>query len=125
MSIEVRRVDAFTRDEAGGNPAGVVLSAETLSPDTMQAIAAKLGYSETAFLTARTARDYEVRFFAPKKEVAICGHATVALFHVLAETTGLRGATRMRPVSEVWVSQLRTIGAYSWHRKRPRWERGR
>lgn len=96
MSIEVRRVDAFTRDEAGGNPAGVVLSAETLGSDTMQAIAAKLGYSETAFLTARNARDYQVRFFAPKKEVAICGHATVALFHVLAETTGLLGATRMQ-----------------------------
>ena len=96
MSIEVRRVDAFTRDKAGGNPAGVVLSAETLSPDTMQAIAAKLGYSETAFLTARHADNYEVRFFAPKKEVAICGHATVALFHVLAETGGVRGVTRMQ-----------------------------
>ena len=72
MSIEVRRVDAFTRDKVGGNPAGVVLSAETLSPDTMQAIAAKLGYSGSSwFLTARHADNYEVRFFTPKKEVAI------------------------------------------------------
>ena len=95
MSVEVRRVDAFTRDGRGGNPAGVVLDAAGLQAEEMQAIAAKLGYSETAFLVARSEHAFTVRFFAPSKEVAICGHATVALFHTLKTLHGVVGRCLM------------------------------
>lgn len=94
---EVLRYAAFTTDPAGGNPAGVVLDAAGLDDTAMLAIAARLGYSETAFLTARdpaapgTAEPvYDVRYFAPKAEVPFCGHATVAAAVALAERDGTR-----------------------------------
>ncbi|WP_433169788.1 PhzF family phenazine biosynthesis protein [Kribbella sp. CA-247076] len=78
------RYAAFTTDPAGGNPAGVVLDASGLDDAAMQAIAAELGYSETAFVTGK----YAVRYFSPKAEVPFCGHATVATAVALAERIG-------------------------------------
>ncbi|SEA93500.1 PhzF family phenazine biosynthesis protein [Rubrimonas cliftonensis] len=86
-ALKVRRIAAFTRDGRGGNPAGVVL-AETL-PDaaTMQAVAAEVGYSETAF--AAPAEDgWRVRYFSPETEIPFCGHATIALGAALAQAHG-------------------------------------
>lgn len=81
---EVLRYAAFTTDPAGGNPAGVVLDASDLDDAAMQAIAAEVGYSETAFVTGK----YQVRYFSPKAEVPFCGHATVATAVALAERIG-------------------------------------
>jgi PhzF family phenazine biosynthesis protein len=76
---EIQRYVAFSTDPAGGNPAGVVLGAETLGDGAMQEIAAEVGYSETAFVTGRDAGGrYRVRYFSPLAEVPFCGHATVA-----------------------------------------------
>jgi PhzF family phenazine biosynthesis protein len=83
------RVDAFTCDGEGGNPAGVVISADELSEGKMQAIAADLDYSETAFLMESAVADHRVRFFAPKQEIDLCGHATVASYHLMSEVQGL------------------------------------
>ena len=80
----VLRYAAFTTDPSGGNPAGVVLDASGLDDQTMQAIAAEVGYSETAFVTGGT----DVRYFSPKAEVPFCGHATIATAVALAERTG-------------------------------------
>ncbi|WP_199830835.1 PhzF family phenazine biosynthesis isomerase [Streptomyces sp. NBRC 110028] len=87
---EVLRYSAFTTDPSGGNPAGVVLDATTLDEAAMTALAAEVGYSETAFLTAHdeTRRRYRVRYFSPRAEVAFCGHATVATAVALAERDG-------------------------------------
>ncbi|EFL24550.1 PhzF family phenazine biosynthesis protein [Streptomyces himastatinicus ATCC 53653] len=87
---EVLRYSAFTTDPSGGNPAGVVLDAGTLDDAAMTALAARVGYSETAFLTAHdeTRRRYRMRFFSPRAEVAFCGHATVATAVALAERDG-------------------------------------
>jgi PhzF family phenazine biosynthesis protein len=84
---EVLRYAAFTVDGQGGNPAGVVLDARGLDGTDMQAIAADVGYSETAFLVARPDEPnvYDVRYFSPKREVPFCGHATVASAVALAE----------------------------------------
>ncbi|WP_427889097.1 PhzF family phenazine biosynthesis protein [Kribbella sp. GL6] len=83
----VLRYAAFTSDPAGGNPAGVVLDADGLDDGAMQAIAAEVGYSETAFLTRAT--DVQpVRYFSPQAEVPFCGHATVATAVALAERDG-------------------------------------
>lgn len=84
----VLRYAAFTSEPAGGNPAGVVLDAHDLDDATMQAIAAEVGYSETAFLTAQATDVQPVRYFSPKAEVPFCGHATVATAVALAERNG-------------------------------------
>ncbi|MFJ2769948.1 PhzF family phenazine biosynthesis protein [Streptomyces sp. NPDC087300] len=88
---DVLRYTAFATDPAGGNPAGVVLEAAALDDAAMLAIAADLGYSETAFLTpdpSGAERAYAVRYFSPKAEVPFCGHATVAAAVALAERDG-------------------------------------
>jgi PhzF family phenazine biosynthesis protein len=84
----ILRYTAFTDDPAGGNPAGVVLDASTLSDARMQEIAAELGYSETAFVIARPDGAYDVRYFSPEAEVPFCGHATIATGVALAERDG-------------------------------------
>ena len=83
----VQHISAFTDGPRGGNPAGVVLC-ETL-PDaaTMQAMAAEVGYSETAFV-ASGGRGWRVRYFAPEVEVDFCGHATIAVGAALAKHEG-------------------------------------
>lgn len=77
-------VDAFTNRPFGGNPAGVVLEADGLSPAQMQLLARELKHSETAFVSASTRADYRIRFFTPLREVDLCGHATLAAAWVLA-----------------------------------------
>ena len=78
-------VDAFTDQPFGGNPAGVVLlegdpfPSETL----MLQVAAELRYSETAFVRRMSPTEYHVRYFTPKAEVELCGHATIATFSLL------------------------------------------
>lgn len=86
---EVLRYTAFSADPAGGNPAGVVLDASGLDAERMLAVAAEVGYSESAFLTERTGEGaYRIRYFSPKAEVPFCGHATVATALALAERDG-------------------------------------
>ncbi|WP_326695002.1 PhzF family phenazine biosynthesis protein [Streptomyces sp. NBC_01766] len=92
---EILRYTAFSADPAGGNPAGVVLDAAGLGTAEQLAIAAELGYSETAFLTAppeglggEPGRAYTVRYFSPRAEVPFCGHATIATAVAFAERHG-------------------------------------
>lgn len=87
MTAEILRYAAFTVNGGGGNPAGVVLDARGLADTEMLAIAADLGYSETAFVTEPLdpAGRARVRYFAPLQEVPFCGHATVATAAALAE----------------------------------------
>ncbi|HEX5088544.1 MAG TPA: PhzF family phenazine biosynthesis isomerase [Nocardioides sp.] len=85
MNAQVLKYAAFTDDGTGGNPAGVVLDSDRLTDQQMLAIAAAIGYSETAFVSADGRR---LRFFSPRAEVAFCGHATVATAVALAERDG-------------------------------------
>lgn len=87
MTVEVLRYAAFTDAGHGGNPAGVVLDAGSLSDSDMLAIARDLGYSESAFVVP-TADTLRVRYFSPLAEVAFCGHATVATAVALADRDG-------------------------------------
>ena len=83
MDIPLYVVDAFTDKPFQGNPAAVCPLNAWLDDDLMQAIAAENNLSETAFLV--TAGDsYELRWFTPKVEVDLCGHATLASAFVLA-----------------------------------------
>jgi PhzF family phenazine biosynthesis protein len=80
---------AFTDHGEGGNPAGVVLDAAGLDDATRLAIAARIGYSETAFAEmADRNGHYRVRYFSPKSEVTFCGHATIATAVAIAERQG-------------------------------------
>jgi len=93
--LSVYRVDAFTERPFGGNPAGVAPDASGLSDEEMQKVAREMNLSETAFVTGRGTEDaFDVRFFTPEAEVDLCGHATVATFHLLWELgeIGLDGA---------------------------------
>jgi trans-2,3-dihydro-3-hydroxyanthranilate isomerase len=83
----VFQVNAFTREPFSGNPAGVVPEADGLTDIQMQHIAREINCAETAFvLTPQNSEaDLKIRWFTPTTEVALCGHATVATFHVLAE----------------------------------------
>ena len=78
-------VDAFTDQPFGGNPAGVVLlDSESFPKDAlMLQIAAELRYSETAFVKRHSAQEFTIRYFTPKAEVDLCGHATIASFFLL------------------------------------------
>jgi PhzF family phenazine biosynthesis protein len=85
----IERYAAFSADPRGGNPAGVVLDAAGLGDAEMLAIAASVGYSETAFLTAADGPGgYRVRYFSPLAEVPFCGHATIGSAVALAERHG-------------------------------------
>lgn len=90
--VSVKHVNAFTTTPYSGNPAGVVIDARGLSDAKMQLIARELAMSETAFVLPPTlkAADLQIRWFTPTVEVPLCGHATIAAFHALAED-GMHG----------------------------------
>ncbi|WP_233512684.1 PhzF family phenazine biosynthesis isomerase [Micromonospora deserti] len=106
---EVLRYSAFSAHPEGGNPAGVVLDASTLNEVRMRAVAAEVGYSETAFVTAGDAgqRRFSLRYFSPLAEVAFCGHATVATAVALAERGGPGELVFDTAVGEVPVVTVR------------------
>jgi PhzF family phenazine biosynthesis protein len=85
MMVNVYIIHAFCRDNAGGNPAGVVLGADSLSSGQMQEIASHAAFPETAFISTSSSGDISLRYFTPEKEVDLCGHATVASFHLLVK----------------------------------------
>ena len=85
--MNIQRIAAFSNGSVGGNPAGVVLCDALPTAEQMQAVAAEVGYSETAF-AAPVSNDWRVRYFAPEIEVPFCGHATIALGAALALAHG-------------------------------------
>jgi predicted PhzF superfamily epimerase YddE/YHI9 len=82
MTTPVFQVDAFSSQPFAGNPAAVCLLADSPDDAWLQAVAAEMNLSETAFLQPRS-DGYSLRWFTPKVEVDLCGHATLASAHVL------------------------------------------
>lgn len=82
------RYSAFTRRPEGGNPAGVWIGDKLPATETMQQIAAEVGFSETAFVTPTSGFERTVRYYSPEMEVSFCGHATIAAGVVLGEREG-------------------------------------
>ena len=85
----VLRIAAFSDGNKGGNPAGVWIGDVLPDASTMQAIAAEVRFSETAF-AAPEGEAWRVRYFSPLCEVPFCGHATIALGAALAHRYGDR-----------------------------------
>ena len=82
MEIPFYQVDAFTGEVFGGNPAGVCPLEKWLDDDLLQSIAMENNLSETAFFVKKK-NEYELRWFTPKVEIDLCGHATLASAHVI------------------------------------------
>ncbi|MFN3695617.1 MAG: PhzF family phenazine biosynthesis protein, partial [Ignavibacterium sp.] len=87
--LEIFQIDAFTSEPFCGNPAAVVLD-DFLTETEMKSIAAEMNLSETAFLSSSDKADFNLRWFTPKTEVNLCGHATIASLHFLFEKNLLR-----------------------------------
>ncbi|ALS98718.1 PhzF family phenazine biosynthesis protein [Lacimicrobium alkaliphilum] len=85
MKVKVAIVDAFVDGDKGGNPAGVVLDADQLSGKQKLEIASKVGLSETAFVSKSDSADFKLDFYTPQKQIAHCGHATIATFSLLSQ----------------------------------------
>ena len=83
MKIQAHIINAFVDGKTGGNPASVVLDADDLSPEQKLEIASKIGLSETAFVSSSEVADFKLDFFTPTKQIAHCGHATIATFAYL------------------------------------------
>lgn len=83
MKLKQYIVDAFTEQPFGGNPAAVCLLQEELPSAIMQKIAAENRLAETAFLIPQNGGDYKIKWFTPRIEMDLCGHATLAAAHVL------------------------------------------
>jgi PhzF family phenazine biosynthesis protein len=87
--VKIYHVDAFTAQAFKGNPAAVCILEHPMVDTWMQDVAMEMNLSETAFLI-RQGDGYNLRWFTPKVEVDLCGHATLASAHVLFETGGAR-----------------------------------
>ena len=86
MQIPLVQIDAFASEPFTGNPAAVMPLPAWLPDATLQAIAAENNLAETAFLVVRedaTDADFDLRWFTPGIEVALCGHATLASGHAI------------------------------------------
>jgi len=83
VALELTVVDAFTDTPFRGNPAAVAVVEQFPSEERMQAVAAEMALSETAFCQPRPDGDHDLRWFTPTIEVDLCGHATLATAHVL------------------------------------------
>ncbi|WP_081077947.1 PhzF family phenazine biosynthesis protein [Burkholderia pseudomultivorans] len=92
ITLPIWQVDAFSSQTFGGNPAAVVaLSGDWLPDDVLQAIAAENNLSETAFVRLGE-HPVPLRWFTPRCEVPLCGHATLATIAILHEMIGCVGA---------------------------------
>jgi PhzF family phenazine biosynthesis protein len=83
LRIPVYQVDAFASRVFAGNPAAICPLEQWLPDDQMQSIAAENNLSETAFFVREGGGSYRLRWFTPKVEVDLCGHATLASAYVI------------------------------------------
>lgn len=114
--LPITQVDAFADRPFTGNPAAVMPLEEWLDDATLQAIAAENNLAETAFLVPDESdeADYELRWFTPTIEVALCGHATLASGHVLLSAAQWRNDMhfRTRKAGRLTVARNGDDGGY-------------
>ena len=83
MKIPLFYIDAFTTEVFKGNPAAVCLLDSWLPDEVLQSIAKEHNLSETAFVIKEEKEIFQLKWFTPKVEVDLCGHATLSAAHVL------------------------------------------
>ncbi len=107
MRIPFAQIDAFAEAAFGGNPAAVMPLSAWLADDVLQNIASENNLSETAFIVPHDGddADFDLRWFTPAAEVALCGHATLASGHFVLSSDDdrhtVRFATRQAGILEV------------------------
>jgi PhzF family phenazine biosynthesis protein len=106
IRVRIRVIDAFTAEPFAGNPAGVCLLSEFPDDEWMQSVAAEMNHSETAFAHPREDGDWELRWFTPKVEVKLCGHATLATVHALHSDGLIDGSVRFHCLSGVLTAEV-------------------
>ena len=84
MALKIFQVDAFTDKPFSGNPAAVCILPEARDEIWMQKVAREMNLSETAFICQQE-DGFSLRWFTPRVEVDLCGHATLASAHILWE----------------------------------------
>ena len=94
-TLKFKKIDAFASKNSSGNPAAAVYleSLEDLSQREMLQIAKELkGFvSEVGYVCPGTDTDYQLRFFSSEREVAFCGHATIAILNdIIANNTAMQ-----------------------------------
>lgn len=96
MKIPIYQVDAFTKEQFKGNPAGICILEKEIDDIHMLLIAEEMNLSETAFIspydgkTISASKAFKLRWFTPKIEVPLCGHATLGTSKVLFDDIGIR-----------------------------------
>jgi PhzF family phenazine biosynthesis protein len=106
----IYQVDAFTDQLFKGNPAGVMLLENGfLEEDLMQNIVKEMNVSEVAFVVPRE-KQFDIRFFTPKAEVPLCGHATLSAAHILFETGHVSTTETIRFNAMKDVLEIKSIG---------------
>ncbi len=109
MTIPIYQVDAFADKPFAGNPAGVCILDGPADEVWMQSVAMEMNLSETAFVVPREGGDFDLRWFTPAVEVALCGHATLATSHILWETGILKREEVARYHTQSGVLQARQV----------------
>lgn len=85
MKVKAYIASAFSKDNAGGNRAGIIFLQQSLSVTQKIAIAKELGFSESAFISNSEQADFKFEYYTPTSEVDLCGHATIASFTLMRE----------------------------------------
>lgn len=115
MRIPFAQIDAFAAAAFAGNPAAVMPLSSWPKDETLQKIASENNLSETAFLIPDPsgAADFELRWFTPVAEVALCGHATLASGHFVLSSDSTRDRVTFRTRQAGVLEVAREGGGYA------------
>lgn len=106
MNVLVKRINAFTDSDNGGNPAGLVLNSPNLTDKQMAYVTRTINVSETAFVFPSKKADFKNVFFTPNMEVDLCGHATIATFFIMAKLGLIKGNNKITLTQETKTGVL-------------------
>lgn len=87
-TLKIHHFEAFSKQPDKGNPAGIILNGDNLTATQMQEAALTVGFNEIAFPLKSDVADLRIRYFSPKREMNLCGHAKIATLYAL-KTKGL------------------------------------
>jgi PhzF family phenazine biosynthesis protein len=105
QKVKVQVLNAFVDNGKGGNPAGIVLDADSFDNAQKLKIASLVGLSETAFVSKSELADFKLDFFTPSRQIAHCGHATIAAFSYLSQL----GKIKKSETSKETIDGIRDI----------------
>lgn len=112
--VDYAQLDAFTAEAFKGNPAFVCLLPVARSKEWMQNVAAEFNAPMTAFLVARSAGEFDVRFFTPTDEIGVCGHASLASAYLMFKSNLAPGSSVVFHASATTLEVTKTMHSEEW-----------